>query len=491
MNDDSASPQISMPLGNQLPCWLCALLITSPLCITVFFPFDFVDDGCLVYRESPGIAKRVMEKTFSEFHTRGPFRPMTWLHWELQAELFDQNACMHRLARFGMAFLTAWLLMIFFNQMGYSNFPSAIAGSMLMLTPYRGEIWLSLGLTEAFFLPYCILSLISAIKASQSQTISIWDMAAWVWATLAIACKNTSVAVIPALLLLRAWPIGASLTPWNVRGPLCFLASPAIFFIAHLIAFKLDPTPKEYSTSLPGFGHFLAWARALSRASALEFIGPGLLIVLSSIFFGSRQLSQGQGFSRIFATSFLLIFFGVGVHIPINGVSGRYSAIPGIGLDLIIGFAIQKSLDSKLSSISKWGLGLVMAGIIIALITDLNKGLKQSNRSSLLWEAVSYVENHCDDQSQCQWLAEGKPEKNNLGKSEGIHMGWHLKNRGIYKGSFKTCDDWPDMRTASTVITTSSSHPEGWNLQMTLEPSSRLPHFDEKLRIYSNKEINQ
>jgi len=491
MTDNSATPQLGPSPGNQLPAWLCALLITAPLSITVFFPFDFVDDGCLVYRESPGIAKRVMEKTISEFHTRGPFRPMTWLHWELQAELFDQNAFMHRLARLGLAFLTAWLMMIFFNQMGCSNLPSAVASSILMLTPYRGEIWLSLGLTEAFFLPYCMLSLISTIRASQSHKLTIWDMVSWVSATAAIACKNTSVAIIPALLLLRAWPVGALFQPWNVRGPLCFLASPAVFFIAHLIAFKLDTTPKEYSTSLPGLGHFLAWARALSRASALEFIGPGLLIIVFSIFFARRHPPMGQGIRRIFATSLLLIFFGVGVHIPINGVSGRYSAIPGIGLDLIIGFAIQNSLDSKLSTISKWGLGLVMAGILVALATDLNKGLKQSNRSLLLWEVVGYVENHFDTQSQCQWLAESKPEKNNLGKSEGIHMGWHLKNRGIYQGSFKTCDDWPDTRIGSIVITTRSTHPDGWNLQLTLESSSRMPHFDEKLHIYSVKESKQ
>lgn len=76
-------------------------------------PFDFIDDGCLVYRGPGSLFERIADRTVGEFHTRGPFRPITWFHWELQAELLQESPIFHRVARWAFCWLTAWLSLHF------------------------------------------------------------------------------------------------------------------------------------------------------------------------------------------------------------------------------------------------------------------------------------------------------------------------------------------------------------------------------------------
>src|SRR4051812_18638267 len=98
--------------------WLGAVLIVLPYLPTLTHPFDFIDDGCLVYSGasvSPGeLPALVWDHTLSDFHERGPFRPVFWAHCDGAAHLAGPHALPRRALRLGWELLAVvlWLRLL-------------------------------------------------------------------------------------------------------------------------------------------------------------------------------------------------------------------------------------------------------------------------------------------------------------------------------------------------------------------------------------------
>src|SRR5262249_12054111 len=148
-------------------------------------------------------AAQVWDKTTAEFHARGPFRPLTWAHWEAAANLLEATPLYHRLVRLAWAVLSASLFLWLLAELRIPFAAAVLTTAVAMWNPYRNEIWLGLGLTEAFAMPYAIFSLICAVRAARSLRPWPWDMLGLLMALAALACKNTFVAVVPVQMFLR------------------------------------------------------------------------------------------------------------------------------------------------------------------------------------------------------------------------------------------------------------------------------------------------
>ena len=455
--------------ARWLPVWLLAFLIACPFLPTLAMPFDFIDDGCLVYRGPGSLFERIADRTVGEFHTRGPFRPITWFHWELQAELLQESPIFHRVARWAFCWLTAWLSLHFFMAMNLPRWCAVIATAMGLLIPFRGEIWPTLGLTEAFAMPYALAALIAAIRATSSEKPWRWDIAAWVLMALAIGCKNTMVAVLPAQLLLRAWDPMRGVTIRNKLIPLIGLGSAGLLFVAHLIAYKLDPHPKEYVTSTPGLGHLLAWGRALTRSIGLEFIGPGLALLGLAAWYRTSPFQPLPSQTRLIAVALVLVFFGVSIHLPVAGVSGRYSVVAGWGLDLLAGLFLAQVLAHGQIFLARWGLVLVACGLAVAILAGYDRMARQAARSALLWQVVEAMEAETSTREPIAWVGDLMPRRNQIGLGEGVHFGWHLKGRGRYPVTVVPVNTWPESSAMSRVISSSAEPPPGWKLKQAFE----------------------
>src|SRR4051812_42118070 len=94
---------------------------------TLWLPFDFADDGCLVYPSGVSGPAEFLNHTWdtavSELHTKGPFRPVCWLHWNLAAEAFGDRAVAHHALRLVLAWISATCLLAFFACLGLKGWP--------------------------------------------------------------------------------------------------------------------------------------------------------------------------------------------------------------------------------------------------------------------------------------------------------------------------------------------------------------------------------
>src|SRR5262245_4799870 len=206
---DSASRSLSwIPAG--------AALLALAYLPTLSAPFDFIDDGNLVYPAPPGTTLRGhaelwWKQVAANVEHLGPFRPVLWAHWHVQANLFEGNPQLWRLFRFCWCVLAAGMLLWLFRELGIPPVAALLAGAVAMWNPYRNEIWMSLTLSEGVAMPYALFALIAARKASLCDRPLWWDVGGVLCVLLALGCKNTFAALVPAQIALRFLPEGTSL----------------------------------------------------------------------------------------------------------------------------------------------------------------------------------------------------------------------------------------------------------------------------------------
>src|SRR5436190_22780013 len=89
---------------------------------TLATPFDFIDDGNLVYPAPPmPFGERlalVWDKVVANYEHLGPFRPVLWVHWEPAAELFQGDAVRWRAARLVWSGLAVAALLALLRELG-------------------------------------------------------------------------------------------------------------------------------------------------------------------------------------------------------------------------------------------------------------------------------------------------------------------------------------------------------------------------------------
>ncbi|MBX9580572.1 MAG: hypothetical protein K2X87_09715 [Gemmataceae bacterium] len=444
----------------RFPWWVPAggLVLATLYLPTLATPFDFVDDGNLVYPSATtgfgGHAELWWEKVRANYDHLGPFRPTLWVHWQLQANLFGGDPAVWRAYRIAWCALAATMLLWLFRELGVRPAAALAAGALAMWNPYRNEVWTSLTLAEGVAMPYALFGLAAARKAATSPRPLRWELASAFGVFVALGCKNTFAALVPAQILLRMWPDGVSLREaWRHNGIRSLaLGLTLLMPAAHFVYFKLHWHPGQYETqglTLAQAGRVL---NALKGAVSLEFVGVGVTLAAVAVWPVRKPLPPApsptkgggespetalrsplpvaeRGLGGEITSALLLLAAGVAVYLPMGMMSGRY-AMPAVwGLDLLFALLLSALAAAPPTAWKKAAWAGVCAGLAAVAVASVGKQEKFAARARMLWDAVHYVEAAAPPGARVVWVA-GDSLNGGLNVEEGIHFQWHLYHRG-------------------------------------------------------------
>ena len=440
-----------MPEQSRFPWWIPAggLLLAALYLPTLATPFDFIDDGNLVYPAASGLslaghAELWWEKVESNYDHLGPFRPTLWVHWQIQSNLFGGDAFTWRLYRFIWCGLAATMLLWLFRELKVHPVAALLAGALAMWNPFRNEVWTSLTLAEGVAMPYAIFALVAARKAATSPRPLKWELASLFAVFVALGCKNTFAALVPAQIILRMWPDAVSLREaWKQNGWRSLALSITLLMPAiHFVYFKRHWHPGQYETQPASLEQFLRIVKALKGTMSLEFMAAGVVLpgiclwnskrgepsrVSGRVVPETRPLTR-LGSPTVFA-ALLLLLGGIVVYMPMNMLAGRY-AMPAVwGLDILFALLLTALVAVPLTVWKKAAFAGVCTGLAIVAISNVGRQEKFAARAKMLWDAVHYVEATAAPETRIAWMS-GDSLKGGLNIEEGIHFQWHLYHRG-------------------------------------------------------------
>ena len=409
---------------------------------TLFAPFDFIDDGNLVYPAPPGTSTagfvdRWWDKVADNVDHLGPFRPTLWAHWELAANTFDGNPLAWRTWRMVWCGLAAAALLWLMKELKLHPAAALIAAAAAMWNPYRNEIWTSLTLAEGVAMPYALAALAAARRGAGSSRPWPWDVVAIASLFVCLGCKNTFVALVPAMIGLRLLPDGQTLREgwrrgrWAAAVYLIPLAMPA----AHFVYFRLHWHPGQYETPGPSLVQVERIALWMKGASALDFIGLGMLaaVVVMGIALRRSPGTIVPGLLRQYRAtvlaSALLLTAGVAVYLPLAMMAPRYT-MPAIwGWDVLVALTFTLLMAVPLTHRVRFTWATVAVGLAVMTVANVSRQEKVSARGRMLWAALERLEQTAPPGSRIAWVG-GDSETGALNIEEGIHFQWHLTHRG-------------------------------------------------------------
>ncbi len=419
---------------QPFPRWLLAagFLFACAYLPTLSAPFDFLDDGNLVY-PAPSLSARGhvelwWEKVESNVEHLGPFRPAVWAHWQLQANLFGADPFAWRLARLLWCGFAGTMLLALMRELKIHPVAALIATAAAMWNPYRNEIWTSLTLAEGVAMPYALLALWAARRAGSSRAPRRFDAMAIAGLLMALGCKNTFIALLPAMLALRLWPVGNK--SWSESVHANRIASvaylmPALLPLGHFLYFQSHWHAGQYETPGPSWGQAKQIALWLKGAAGLDFLGAGMGLLLVPLAIRRRVVPNAPALTA----AALLLGAGVAVYLPLSIMCGRYTMPAVWGLDiafavLLTGFAAVSPSTWKRAA---W-LGLT-GGLIAMMVASMGRQEKVATRSKMLWAVLHHLEAEAPPGTRVAWIG-GDSERGELNTEEGIHLYWHLLHRG-------------------------------------------------------------
>jgi hypothetical protein len=435
-----------------------AVLLPCVYLPTLNTPFDFIDDGNLVYPAPPmPLPQRVelvWQKIVANYEHLGPFRPTLWVHWEVEAELFRGSPFCWRLARLLWMELAAGMMLWLMRELRIHPVAALLATAVALWNPYRNEIWTSLSLAEGVAMPYALLALVCAVRAARSSRPWVWDLVGVACVLTALGCKNTFAALVPAQVLLRIapdgvdWLDGLRRRGWRAALLALTLLAPA----AHFVYFKLHWHAGQYKPGSPTLAQAGRLARGLVGAMSLDALGAGLALLAVALLVArlvrSRRnedapTEEGVGTGGKYRGALLagaaLVAAGVAVYLPMGMVSGRYTmpAVWGLDLTLAVLFSL---LCAAPRSFWKGAAFLALgAGLVVVAVMSVGKQEKFAARARVLWQALEWVEREAPADARVGWVSELEPSVNgaerrpvepSLNVEEGIHFHWHLLARG-------------------------------------------------------------
>jgi hypothetical protein len=407
---------------------------------TLAAPFDFIDDGNLVYPAPPGttFGQHVglwWDKVRANVEHLGPFRPVLWAHWELAANALGGDPLAWRAVRLGWCALAAISLLWLMRELKLHPVAALVAGAAAVWNPYRNEIWTSLTLAEGVAMPYALLALVAARKAGASQRAWVWDAAALIGLLAALGCKNTFAALVPAMVALRLWPDGVALRDGLRRhgSRAAVYILPLLLPAVHYAYFKLNWHPGQYETPGPTLAQAGRMASWLKGAAGMDFLAAGLVLLVIALWWGRRR---GADFSTVASNyraaltcGVLLLLAGFAVYLPLPMVAARYTMPAVWGLDVLLGVmltvlaALPRSLPGRVAWVG------VAAGVAAIAVANVGRQEKVAARAGMLWAALHHIEAVAPPGARVAWLS-GDPAAGGLGVEEGIHFAWHLLHRG-------------------------------------------------------------
>ncbi len=419
---------------RPFPLWLLAagFLFACGYWPTLSAPFDFLDDGNLVYPAlgltGRGHVELWWEKVAANVEHLGPFRPVAWAHWQLQANLFGADPVAWRFARLLWCGLAGTMLLALLRELKTHPIAASIATAAAMWNPYRNEIWTSLTLAEGVAMPYAMLALWAARRACTSPRAWRFDILAITGLLMALGCKNVFIAMLPAMLALRLWPEGRT---WgeSIRAHRVALVAyllPVLLPLGHFFYFQTHWHPGQYETPGPSWGQAKQFTLWLKGAAGMDFLGVGL--ALTAI----PTLVHRKGFARnapASACAALLLLGGFFVYLPLHIMCGRYTMPAVWGLDIAFALLLTGFAGIPVSAWTRAGWLGVAGGLAAMMVASVGRQEKLATRSRMLWAVLHHVEETVPFGSRVAWIG-GDSERGELNAEEGIHLYWHLLHRG-------------------------------------------------------------
>jgi hypothetical protein len=474
------------------PLWVipCGMLLALAYLPTLAAPFDFLDDGNLVYPSrglSAGDHVRVWwDKVRANVEHLGPFRPVVWAHWEVAANVFGDHPLAWRAGRLGWCGLAAGMLLWLMRELRLHPLAAVVAAAAAIWNPYRNDIWTSLTLAEGVAMPYALFALVAARKgATADRRRWAWDAAAVLGLLLALGCKNTFVALIPPMILLRTWAAGVSVRRKVLTA--AGYAAPVALVAGHLVYVKLNPGPCHYHTPGPSWGQAVQFASWLKGAAGLDFLGVGVLAVVGVLGWrrfrrdltppaplsmhgegggqpaqappsspraceraaGTRSQAHGEktnhasplntpspcmergpgGEVPALAVALALLLSGFVVYLPVSIMCGRYTMPAVWGADVLLAVLLTRLIAVPFSWAKGGAWVLLAAGLVGVLAAGIGRQEKLAARSHMLWQLLAAVERDAPPGAVVEWVS-GSAEDGQLNAEEGIHFYWHLLHRG-------------------------------------------------------------
>ena len=486
------------PRGRLWWVLLWACLVSSLYIPTLSNRFDFIDDSILVYPLPPfPLGERVQlvwDKIVADYRNLGPFRPVVWAYWETQAELFGAEALPWRLVRLVWTAVATGVLLWLLLELGLRPGAVALTAALAMWNPYRSDIWISVTVPEGVAMPFALLGLVCAIRAARSLHPWAWDTAGILCVLVALGCKNTFAAVVPAQVLLRVASDGQSLREgWRRHGGrACLLALTLLIPVAHYILFALNWHPGQYRARGPSWGQLHRMLSAVNGAIGIDFTAPGLVLAMLALLVNGLLTAGSPSERRVFSivgaarrgfrplwdqyrtaclAGLALLVFGIGIYLPMEGVTGRYSMPAVWGADLWIAALLSTLAGVTAVSWKRAAYTLLTCGLVALALANLGRQDKSGARAAMLWQALEFVERQAPPGASLGWI-----EGPNLSVAEGIHFSWHLRARGRREVTLRLLDAQGRLRfnrevsgadQPLTFLLTGSAQPppaRGWQL---------------------------
>jgi hypothetical protein len=398
--------------------------------------FDFVDDGNLVYPAVPmPLLERlqlVWTKVVANYQHLGPFRPVLWAQWELSAELFHGSELAWRSARLAWCGLAAGMLLWLLVELGIPRPAALLATAIAMWNPYRNEVWISLTLAEGVAMPYALFALVCARRALVSRRPWAWDLAGAMAVLMALGCKNTYAALVPAQVLLRFLSDRLSLREaWQRHGRRALLLGLTLLApVCHYAYFRLNWHPGQYDPPGANLAQLSRLLNGLKGAISVDFLGAGLVLAVLVVLRGRVAVSSLPRRCRAaLLAGVLLIGAGVAIYLPVGAMSGRYTMPAVWGVDMLIAVLLAGLLECGPTRLARLAWGLLAVGLLVVMGSNLDRQFKFQARARLLWQALEIVERELPHGAGIAWVC-GDSGRGELGDEEGIHFLWHLHARG-------------------------------------------------------------
>jgi hypothetical protein len=282
------------------------------------------------------------------------------------------------------------------------------------------------------------------------------------------------------------------LTPWAGlrRHWLAALAhgSALLLPVGHLIALKLDPSPKEYTIPGISWESVSLWPKALLASFGFSYLVAALVLLAVAFWraYQSGALATDQsrtdpplairaGWVQKVVAALLLIVAGVGIYLPMPpGVSGRYTVPAVWGFDLLLALAFSVCFALPPSLWKRVGIVALIVGLAGILVANVGKQTKWQGRADLFWQVADLAEKELPAGSKLAWVGVPLPRGDELGLGEGIHFRWHLERRGRSQLSVELVDlaNLHGLTDCDLACTAHAEPPaQGWQLSRTFESS--------------------
>jgi hypothetical protein len=431
-------PSVAGRSAARLP--LAAVLLACLYLPSLNTRFDFIDDGNLVYPSAAmPLGQRlglVWHKIAANYQHLGPFRPVLWVHWEAQAELFRAHPVAWRAGRLVWTALAATVLLWLLRELGIRPGAAVLAAALAMWNPYRNEIWTSLTLSEGVAMPYALLVLVCAVRAARSRRPWKWDFAGSLCLLAALGCKNTFAALVPAQLLLRLLASGLPLREaWRCHARRAVLLTlPLLLPVVHFIIFNLGWHPGQYRLG-PSWAQLSGMLRTIGGAMSLGFVGPGLVLAALVVTLHPRSSADRGPWAclrtvwqrhRVTCVAALaLLVCGTATYLLSSGVAGRYSMPAVWGADLAVAVLFAELGAVRATTWRRLAYGIFGCGLVAVAVANVGRQDRFAARAALLWRALEHVAAEAPPNACVAWV-DGPA----LNVEEGIHFAWHLQARG-------------------------------------------------------------